>query len=370
MKQYLLLLLLIIIGCQPEAKFALSGGSKYLPNLHKLESGLVWKYYVHHIDIETKTTTTDIKYKKIQLIKDNILEIEYYNAGYQMKYYSMVQVEDSLWKTSLEYNILSNGDTIHHKILENTSKNWEGHEALTIRSKNVNDRNLKIIDQQLQMIDSIDNTTPLKVFNTLRKIENTKDDHTQKYSMNISQTWKKDMGMVSLVSESKSMTYDWELVELMDLEEFEKRRNHGTNRVGYIDPSNSMDNNSDFKTCDRIENIADYYNGEIARFKGGKGSLNAYLNNKLDRSKLYNESGYLTYRFVINCEGVAGRFITEQADLNYQKKTFRKDCVDHLFTLLHNVKEWEQLYIRDGARDAYVYITFKLKNGKIIEILP
>ena len=179
--------------------------------------------------------------------------------------------------------------------------------------------------------------------------------------------------MVCIVTYFESKTgKNWtELVEQIPIEQFQKMANHGRHRLAYIDPEKTMDEATDFKICN--ERIADYYNHDIGHFpilKGGKNAMQKLLNTQLDKTKLFKESGYLTFRFVVNCEGVAGRFITEQTDLDFQGKTFNPETVSHLYEIVKNIKDWRTTMIRKEARDAYAYITFKLNDGEIIELLP
>lgn len=169
---------------------------------------------------------------------------------------------------------------------------------------------------------------------------------------------------------SKTHKYIWELTELMSIDAYYRLKNHTLHRVGWIDTTQVMDKHNKFSTCYHFSEINDYYNDDRASFKGRKGALRALLKEKLDKDKLKDESGYLTYRFVINCKGKAGWFTTEEADLKYDRKKFNSECRNHLFDILYEVSEWKSLSISGNAKDAYVYITFKLKDGEIIEILP
>jgi hypothetical protein len=163
-----------------------------------------------------------------------------------------------------------------------------------------------------------------------------------------------------------------ELIEQIPFKEFQQRANHGVKRVGYIDPRSVLDQGSDFKLCDKQVKVADYYNGQDkrAQYVGGKKAIWELVNQHLDKSKLFNESGYLTLRFIVNCEGEAGWFTMEEADLDFQPKRFHTETIQHFFEILYQHPNWKPCIIREEARDAYTYITFKLKDGEIIEILP
>ena len=103
---------------------------------------------------------------------------------------------------------------------------------------------------------------------------------------------------------------------------------------------------------------------------GGKGGLWEMVENNLDPSLLKGQDGYFTFRFVVNCKGEAGRFTTEESDLKYNKKEFSSELRNHFLEMLLGVPQWESLTINGEPRDAYVYVTFKIKDDEIIEILP
>jgi hypothetical protein len=163
----------------------------------------------------------------------------------------------------------------------------------------------------------------------------------------------------------------FELVEQMPLSAFIKLKKHDLKRVGYIDPSKTLDNNDNFRLCFKEELIHDYYNSSPqGSYAKGKKAMVKIISSKLQKEKLHNESGYLTFRFVVNCRGEAGRFVTEESSLDYEKKAFNKETIKHLFTILHqNLEKWQPV-VTDEPKDAYFYVTFKLRNGEIIEILP
>jgi hypothetical protein len=73
---------------------------------------------------------------------------------------------------------------------------------------------------------------------------------------------------------------------------------------------------------------------------------------------------------VVNCKGLAGRYQIVENDLDFKPKQLNQDLVQHLFTITQELKDWKQLVWEKEPRDYYMYITYKLQDGKIIEILP
>lgn len=148
--------------------------------------------------------------------------------------------------------------------------------------------------------------------------------------------------------------------------------NQYENRVAYIDSENSLLSEG-FETCD--EYIFDYYNPERATYSSGKNGLRKFILNNY-KNNGYSDSGYLNIRFVINCRGQAGRYIIHENDLNLEPQQFNKNLKQQLFDLTVQLKEWNPNKInfkKDDkivAVDSYMYISYRIENGEIIEILP
>jgi hypothetical protein len=139
-----------------------------------------------------------------------------------------------------------------------------------------------------------------------------------------------------------------------------------TNDIGHINPKTAL-GDKNFKTCKN--KVFEYYNSEPdGGYKHGKKALRDSVLRKYLVS--INESGYLTFRFVVNCEGKAGRYTVIQNDLDFKPKEFDEELTSHLFTITQDLKEWRPVILENESRDYYMYITYKLLDGKIIEILP
>jgi len=135
----------------------------------------------------------------------------------------------------------------------------------------------------------------------------------------------------------------------------------------YIDPAKAL-RSEGFEVCD--ENyILQYYNPERATYSKGKNGLRNFILSNY-KNKNYTDSGYLNIRFVINCKGEAGRYVIHENDLNLEPKTFTKDLKNQLFELTTQLKKWNPNFTRDLERDSYMYISYRIENGNITEILP
>ena len=66
----------------------------------------------------------------------------------------------------------------------------------------------------------------------------------------------------------------------------------------------------------------------------------------------------------------AGRFITEEADLNFKRMEFPQPLVQRCFEILHGLTDWEAAVLGTEPVDTYAYITLKFHDGTLLEILP
>jgi hypothetical protein len=138
------------------------------------------------------------------------------------------------------------------------------------------------------------------------------------------------------------------------------------NNVGFIDPKDAL-GDKEFKTCGNY--IYEYYNSfPHGGFKYGKKALRDSVMRKY--KTVSTESGYLTFRFVVNCQGVAGHYEIIENDLNHAPARLNKNVISNLFQITQDLREWKQITLDDQPRDYYFYITYKLNDGKIIGILP
>lgn len=82
------------------------------------------------------------------------------------------------------------------------------------------------------------------------------------------------------------------------------------------------------------------------------------------------ETGYITIRFIVNCKGNTGLFRIESMNKDYMPKTFSPDIVQQLLSITKSLHGWP-IGMHDGiSYDYHQYLTFKIENGVIKEILP
>jgi hypothetical protein len=137
--------------------------------------------------------------------------------------------------------------------------------------------------------------------------------------------------------------------------------------VGSIKPDPLLDDPA-FTVCDE-KWIFEYYNFQKGfQFEGEKIALINYFNTNYKAQA--NDNGYFTVRFVVNCKGETGRFRTEAMDFSYQPIEMKEATTHQLLKLCKELKGWGIGIYQEKERDYYQYLTFKIENGHLTDILP
>lgn len=144
------------------------------------------------------------------------------------------------------------------------------------------------------------------------------------------------------------------------------KENKYEHRVAYISSKASLGSKT-FKPCN--EYIYDYYNPQRATYVDGKNGLRKFIFNNY-KNNSYHDSGYLNIRFVINCKGQTGRYVVHENDLNLNPNSFTPGLREQLFVLTTQLNEWNPNIIRGEKVDSYMYISYRIEDGEITEIIP
>ncbi len=373
-----ILIFTLIVCCISANKTPISKdiGLHYYPSKKQLKDGLVWKYYVHTKQ-PNSLSYTDITYLKI-MASEKVLTIEEYDAAYEISSISEINIDKQQWKLNnqrhIRYQTIDpTADSEYpSEINQNTLIDWQKNGAVLDKITRFGTIGKRTISKQISNRDSMSaEGRSIRIIESERTIfPISQDSYTDTIHSNEIKIYEEGLGLVKQTRKTADICYEMVLDEIMTSSDFETRSKHGMHRVAYIDTLLTLDDHTLFDPCHETRRIVDYYNDELSEFKGGKGRLRAVLKDKLDTQLLDGQSGYLTYRFVVNCKGEAGWFITEEADLSFQKSSFNEKLRMRLFEILYEEKIWTHAIIRGFPRDAYTYITFKIQNGEITEILP
>ena len=138
--------------------------------------------------------------------------------------------------------------------------------------------------------------------------------------------------------------------------------------IGYIDQENAQLNDV-YSLCNG-ERILHVHHG--AAEEGYKGNKKIFRDNILASYKNhgFTDSGYLNFRFLVTCEGNPGWFKTIQVDKNYEPTQFSEEMVAQLLKLTAQPEHWNILSYKEKPFDYYMYVSYKIENGTIAEILP
>jgi hypothetical protein len=111
-----------------------------------------------------------------------------------------------------------------------------------------------------------------------------------------------------------------------------------------------------------VENTSHLYHGEKPAI------VKAF--DEIDLPVIDQNDGYVTIRFLVNCKAETGRFRLEQVNFDYQDKIFEGELVTQLLEKTKQLDGWLP-GVREGLRcDYYKYLTFKIINNQIVDILP
>lgn len=126
-----------------------------------------------------------------------------------------------------------------------------------------------------------------------------------------------------------------------------------------------------FQACDE-ERVFQYYNfGNGVQYKGEKPKIEEHFFNGLKvKGDTRADNGFLTIRFVVNCRGETGRFRMQGMDNDYNAKEFSPALSNALLSLTKELDGWIVPEHEGVSYDYYQYLTFKIENGALIEIMP
>lgn len=138
-------------------------------------------------------------------------------------------------------------------------------------------------------------------------------------------------------------------------------------QVGDITPDPELD--GDFQNCN-IGRLPQYYAYKEKPFSKEKLHFERHIYESYQAPENSEESGLLRIRFTVNCHGESGRFRMLSMNENYEETSFSNGISDQLLSLTKSYKEWRVLSYNGMESDYYFYVTFKIENGHVKEVLP
>ena len=137
--------------------------------------------------------------------------------------------------------------------------------------------------------------------------------------------------------------------------------------VGYLSPKN-RDFTPNFKPCNDDLPIGHYSSAGFNIFDNNKAHFKRFIQSNF-KSVHYTDNGILNLRFIINCKGEVGDMEVNQLNNDYQLTEMNNDLVEEIIQLTVEKENW---VISNNKHDSdkYMYLIFRLEDGKIVEILP
>lgn len=139
--------------------------------------------------------------------------------------------------------------------------------------------------------------------------------------------------------------------------------------VGDIEADAEMDGDT-FQLCYSEARVKQYFNfSQGMQYEGEKPTMVEVFRKDYEAVDV-PQSGWIRIRFIVNCKGESGRFRLTASNSQYQKQAFDPKITDQLLSITQSLKGWKPLPNLDDPRDYYQYLTFKIENGALKEILP
>jgi hypothetical protein len=84
----------------------------------------------------------------------------------------------------------------------------------------------------------------------------------------------------------------------------------------------------------------------------------------------FNQSGFLTIKFIVNCHLELCCFHTYEMDENYQPIVFNENVKVQLMDFIKNLKGWKSGEYEGKVINYRYYLNFVIKNGEFKKVSP
>lgn len=125
-----------------------------------------------------------------------------------------------------------------------------------------------------------------------------------------------------------------------------------------------------FKVCHEDITFPFNYGGVGLVYEGEKRELVKTIRNKFNYPETNGQTGYITIRFIINCEGKAGRFRMTEMGLDLKLKKFDENISNQILDITKSLDGWKAFERNEKTWDYQQYLTFKFENGVLKDVLP
>jgi hypothetical protein len=140
-----------------------------------------------------------------------------------------------------------------------------------------------------------------------------------------------------------------------------------TGDIGDIHFDQNKDD-TNFKICDST--IVPQYFSVGTEYVGGARAIKNEIFSKIEinNTRFLNNSGIITFRFLVNCKGEIGRFRVFQVDENQKETNFSLESLTKLEEVIKKLSKWELKAYKNNIYDSYYIVRCIIKDGLITDI--
>ncbi len=139
--------------------------------------------------------------------------------------------------------------------------------------------------------------------------------------------------------------------------------------VGDIEADPEIDGEV-FQLCFSEARVKQYFNfSQGMQYDGEKAAIVEVFRQDYEAVDV-PQSGWIRIRFIVNCKGESGRFRLSASNTQYQAQEFDSRVTDQLLSITQSLNGWKPLPDSKDPRDYYQYLTFKIEDGALKEVLP
>lgn len=113
-----------------------------------------------------------------------------------------------------------------------------------------------------------------------------------------------------------------------------------------------------------------YYQPEL-KYEGNFYEVKQHFFSNYQTIVAENNSGIVRVQFKLNCKGQSGMFNAETYGLDFQRAEIDSAISNQLLSLTKQLDKWIPATDEDGEKvNSHKFYAFKIKEGKLIDILP
>jgi len=154
----------------------------------------------------------------------------------------------------------------------------------------------------------------------------------------------------------------------------ERWEESGWKTIEYIKIEAELFDLNDFQLCNPYlirSNARHRYYYQNTFYKGGIYKINKLINAFYKAPEGSKESGLIKVEFVVNCQGLPGKFSVLEMNEDYEETSFSLAISSQLLAFTKTLKDWNAgRNDKNEAVDTYRFLIYRIENGKVVEIYP